>query len=164
VSIVLRPWREADVEAVVLATADPEIPRWTRVPEQNTAENVRWFFANQEEGELHLAIADEATDEVLGSIGLLRPVAEARRAEVGYWVVAKHRGRGVAAQAVALLARRAFAERDLHRLEIHAHPDNAASRRVAEKAGFRLEGILRGYEELKGRLDDIAMYARLRDD
>ena len=163
-SVVLRPWREGDVDAVVHATADPEIPRWTRVPEGNTPENVRWFFANQPDGELHLAIAEPGTDAVLGSIGLLRPVPEARRAEIGYWVAAAHRGRGVAAEATRLLAARAFAEHGLHRLEIHAHPDNAASRRVAERAGFRFEGVLRGYEELKGRLDDVAMYARLADD
>lgn len=163
-TVVLRPWREHDVDAVVRATADPEIPRWTRVPEHNTPENVRWFFADQPDGELHLAIADPATDAVLGSVGLLRPVPEARRAELGYWVAAGHRRRGVAVAAVRLLAERAFADHGVHRLEIHAHPDNVASRRVAEKAGFRLEGILRAYEDVKGRLDDVAMYARLADD
>lgn len=160
-SIVLRPWRDDDVDAVVRATADPEIPRWTRVPEPNTAQDVRAFMSSTPEGELHLAIADADTGEVLGAVGLIRLVPEARRAEIGYWVAAEHRGRGVASQAVDAVTRRAFAERGLNRVELHVHPDNAASRRVAEKAGFVLEGVLRDYEDIKGRLEDVAMYARL---
>jgi len=48
-----------------------------------------------------------------------------------------------------------------HRLELHIDPANAASCRVAEKAGFVLEGVLRGYELIKERRADVAMYARL---
>ena len=159
-NVALREWREADLDDVVRLTNDPEIPRWTRVPEPNTVEIAREWFASIPDDELHLCIADGSSGAVLGSVGLMRGDAENRRAEIGYWVGAEHRGRGVASAAVELMAQRAFAA-GWHRLELHIDPDNAASRRVAEKAGFELEGILRGYEVIKDRRADVAMYARL---
>jgi RimJ/RimL family protein N-acetyltransferase len=71
-----------------------------------------------------------------------------------------HRGRGVATAAVDLMSARAFAD-GWHRLELHIDPDNAASRRVAEKAGYAFEGVLRSYEVLKDARVDVAMYARI---
>jgi RimJ/RimL family protein N-acetyltransferase len=159
-AITLREWREDDLEEVVRLTNDPEIPRWTRVPEPNTLETAREWFARRPPDELHLCVADPETGEILGSVGLLRGDAENGRAEIGYWVAGEHRGRGVATAAVEQIARRAFAD-GWHRLELHIDPENAASRRVAEKAGFALEGVLRGYELIKDRRADVAMYARI---
>jgi RimJ/RimL family protein N-acetyltransferase len=62
--------------------------------------------------------------------------------ELGYWVAADARGRGVATRAVELLSRWARDELGLTRLEIRAHRDNVGSRRVAEKAGYRDTGEL----------------------
>ena len=160
--IVLRDWRDDDVEAAVRATHDPEIPRWTRVPEDNTPENVRAFLADSI-AEERLIIADAETDELLGATGVMRVDEESRRAEIGYWVAAEHRGRGVASRAVELLAAWALGERGLRRVELHIDPRNAASLRVAEKAGFQFEGVLRGYEEIKGVVHDVAMHARLAE-
>lgn len=159
--VLLRAWRDEDVDEIVRCTNDPEIPRWTRVPAPNTAEIVREWLAAMPDDELHLCVADPDTGAVLGSVGLMRGDRENRRAEIGYWVAAEHRGRGVAVAAVEEVARRAFAD-GWERLELHIDPRNAASRRVAEKAGFALEGILREYEVLKERRADVAMYARLR--
>jgi RimJ/RimL family protein N-acetyltransferase len=158
--VVLRDWEERDVEPAARACADPEIPRWTRVPEDNTPELIRAFLASPV-AEVRLIVADARTDELLGSIGLLREVPEDRRAELGYWIAAEHRGRGIAVRAVNLLADWAFAEHGLARLELHVDPANTASIRVAEKTGFAFEGVLRSYEEIKGVRHDVAMHARL---
>ena len=158
--IALREWRETDIPEVVRLTNDGVIPRWTRVPEPNTEETARAWFDAMPFDEIHLAIVDPETDTILGSIGLLRGDADSRRAELGYWVAAEHRGRGIAPAAVELMVERAFAD-GWHRLELHIDPANAASRRVAEKAGFALEGILREYELIKDRRADVAMYARI---
>ena len=158
--VVLRDWEDRDVEPAARACADPEITRWTRVPEDNSPEDIRAFLATPAEG-VRLVVSDAQTDELLGTIGLLREAAEDRRAELGYWVAAEHRGRGIAVRAVNLLADWAFAERGLARLELHVDPANSASIRVAEKAGFEFEGVLRSYEEIKGTRHDVAMHARL---
>ena len=158
--IALREWTEADIADVIRLTNDPEIPRWTRVPEPNTIETVSAWFASRPDDEWHLAVVDAERGEVVGSVALIRGDRDNGRAEIGYWVAAEHRGMGAASTAVAMVAERAFAA-GWHRLELHIDPDNAASRRVAEKAGFALEGVLRDYELIKDRRADVAMYARI---
>ena len=64
--------------------------------------------------------------------------------EIGYWVVAEARGRGIATRAVRLLADWAREELGLTQIDVLPHKDNAPSRRVAEKAGFRDTGELVG--------------------
>jgi Acetyltransferases, including N-acetylases of ribosomal proteins len=159
--VVLREWREEDIEPALALTKDPEILRYTRVPEDNTAEIIRGFMFEHPDAEARLVIADPETDAMLGSAAVLRADVEAGRAELGYWIGAEHRGRGFAARAVDLLADWALREQGFVRLELHIDPENVASLRVAEKTGFVLEGVLRSYEELKGRRVDVAMYARL---
>ncbi len=100
-----------------------------------------------------LAIAAAQTDELLGSISLdLFPEREA--AEIGYWVKKEARRRGIAEAALRLVVRWAFEEQGVERLEILTYPGNFASQALAEKLGFRREGLLRGFLEAepgKGR-------------
>jgi RimJ/RimL family protein N-acetyltransferase len=102
--VTLRPWRESDIPAIVEACQDPEIPRWTTVPSPYTEEDARAFVTGGVPGradDLQLAIVAAAGDELLGSVGLFSPAEGV--GEVGYWVAAPARGRGVAARAVGLL-------------------------------------------------------------
>ena len=145
--IRLRPWREADLPAALRGTHDPLVPRFTRVPENNTMENLRAYFwahsGDRENGEaLHLAIADAESDEFIGAISLLRFVWDEARCEVGYWLAPEGRGRGAATTAARLLSQWAMASLPIERVEIRTHPENAASQRVAERAGFTREGIV----------------------
>jgi RimJ/RimL family protein N-acetyltransferase len=141
----LRPWREADLPAALRGTHDPLVPRFTRIPENNTMENLRahlWSHGSEREsGEaLHLAIADAASDEFLGAISLLRFAWDEARCEVGYWLAPEGRGRGAATAGARLIADWALASLPVERVEIRTHPENAASQRVAERAGFAREG------------------------
>jgi ribosomal-protein-alanine N-acetyltransferase len=160
--IALRPFTEADVPAIVEACQDPEIPRWTRVPSPYTADDARAFVAGIGEHRA-FAIVDASTDELLGSIGFDVHREEAR-AEFGYWMKRSARGRGACSSALRLLSRWAAGEHGLARLQLVVQPENAASIRVAEKAGFRREGLLRSYIEIKGRRRDVYMYALLAED
>jgi RimJ/RimL family protein N-acetyltransferase len=85
-------------------------------------------------------------------------------AETGYWVKREARGRGVAPRALELVARWALVERGIARLQLHAEPGNVASQRVAEKAGFVREGLMRSAIELKGERRDALLYSRVRED
>ena len=159
-AIALRPFVEDDVPAITAACQDPDIPRWTHVPSPYTEEDARAYV--REAGETAFAIVDRRSGELLGSIGF-RLHHEAI-GEFGYWVKREARGRGVAARALRLLSRWALAEHGLARLQLMTEPENAASQRVAETAGFRREGVLRSYAVLKGRRRDFVMFSLLPED
>lgn len=165
-AITLRPWTLDDLSAVEQASHDPYIPTVTSVPAPYTAEEGRAWIERQRQHLVDgtgivLCIADTRTDEPLGLIALwLRNVPHGR-ADFGYWVVPRARGRGTATDAVRLLAAWAFTTLNVARLEILVEPHNTASQRVAERAGFQREGLLRSYKEFQGRRLDLIMYARL---
>jgi RimJ/RimL family protein N-acetyltransferase len=160
--VTLRPWRESDIPAVFEACQDPEIARWTAVPSPYTEQHARDFVAHGVPGrqdDVQFAMEDAASGELLGSIAIFQP--QEGIGEVGYWVAAPARGRGVAVRAVRLVVGWALEARDLRRIQIHTLPGNRASERVAEKAGFKREGVLRSYAVMKGRVTDITMFSLL---
>jgi RimJ/RimL family protein N-acetyltransferase len=165
----LRPWSEADDEPARRATQDPLIPRHTGVPENQTVLEIRRWRAEQEparvSGEsLFLVIADPRTDELLGSISLMRFEWADHRAEIGYWVAPWARRRGVATRSVRLLSRWALTDLGLGRVNLYTDPDNPASQAVAERCGFTREGVLRSYQERKGRRYDLVSFSLLPED
>jgi RimJ/RimL family protein N-acetyltransferase len=87
-------------------------------------------------------LAVDAAGEVLASVGLQFIDRERGTAEVGYWVAAGARGRGVAARAVRLVSDWAVAELGLREIQITAHEDNAASQAVARRAGYAQARVL----------------------
>ena len=116
---------------------------------------------------LHLAIGEDETGEYLGEILLFVRTAEAAAVgigEIAYVIAPAARGRGVATSAVRLLSEWAFSRLELQRLELSIRPDNLASRRVAEKAGYRYEGTLRSTKLIRGTRVDAALYSLLPRD
>ena len=165
--IRLRLRTDADIPAIVEACQDPEIPRWTRVPEDYDERTARtWAIeaANEQaEGRgISLLVVDAEDDRLLGSAGVVAIDWEESRCDIGYWAVAAERGRGVIPRAIGLLCRWIFEELPMERIGIQADPENTASRRVAEKAGFAYEGVLRSWYVNKGRRHDAASYSLLR--
>jgi RimJ/RimL family protein N-acetyltransferase len=145
--LVLRPLRRGDADAITAECQDPEIPRWTRVPSPYTREDAERFLAiaatEAAAGEgIALAVCEPAGDRLIGTIGLA--VERGRGyAEIGYWTAAPARGRGATTRAVVLVRDWAAGELGLGEIEILAHRDNAASQRVAERAGFSHTGEIR---------------------
>ncbi len=163
----LRPWREADVPGMVLAFSDPVMQRFSWRTTAYTETDARDYLAEQEEarvrGEgLNFALAEPHDQDVLlGCVSLDEVRLDQGRAAVGYWLAPEGRGRGAAAHAVRLLARWAFAELGLARLELTCGPDNKASQRVAERCGFSREGLLRSHVPFKGARRDSVLYGLL---
>lgn len=167
--IRLRAWAEADLRPAMAAKRDPDVLRFTRVPERETEDDHRAFVARQESerraGEtLSFVVADAASDAFLGTISLLRFDWASSRGEIGYWLAPSARGRGVAVRAVRLLAPWAFTELGLARIDLLAAIDNDASQRVAERSGFVREGVLRSYEEHRGERRDLVIFSLLPSD
>jgi RimJ/RimL family protein N-acetyltransferase len=169
-SLVLRPWRLEDVPRVARICSDPEISRWTRVPSPYTEEHARTWIEqtvrdwDSGQGEAAFAVTD-TSGEVVGAIGLrLLQEEYGVRGSIGYWVAAEARGRGVATDALKLASRWGFRQLGLQRLELVTDPANEASQRVAEKAGFRREGLLRSYLQLPNGRRDVVMFSLLAEE
>lgn len=111
-----------------------------------------------------LVIVDEA-DAIIGHIEHFRTVDYLDEIELSYLIYSpEHRGRGIATEAVRLLSDYLFARTKAHRIRLVIHPGNAGSRRVAEKAGYSLEGVMRGAWHHRGANHDVEVWARLRTD
>jgi RimJ/RimL family protein N-acetyltransferase len=143
--VVLRPWRIEDAPAVAAACQDAEIARWLSfVPQPYTEEDARFYVRDcidATEDRKPFAITDAETGQVIGSIDMR--INRMRTGHVGYWIAAGARGRGLTTEALRALSRWAIEELGLGRVELVTEPDNIASQRVAEKAGFTREGVLR---------------------
>jgi RimJ/RimL family protein N-acetyltransferase len=159
----LRPWRDADIDPLVAACQDPEIPRWTRVPSPYGEADARAFLMRRFD-DLHaglaasLAIVSSADlESLLGTAALVRFQWEHGRGEVGYWLAAPARGQGHATRAVRLISEWGFRVLGLERIELLAATGNPSSQAVAVRAGFAREAVLRSYIQSKqGRLDMVA--------
>src|SRR3954464_15184235 len=150
--LLLRPMGAGDVDAVYAACQDPQIQRWTTVPSPYLREHAEQFACGYAPkawaaGDAAVfAATDIGTGELLASVGLhFDRGRDAGIAEIGYWAAAGARGRGVTTEAVAAVCAWGCATCGVQRLEWYAEVGNAASRRVAEKVGFTIEGTLRSF-------------------
>jgi RimJ/RimL family protein N-acetyltransferase len=167
--IRLRLPADQDIPAIVRACRDPAIQRYTTVPEPYGEAEARGHIdraaAGVAEGlSLNVATVDAETGEWLGNAGIRRHSSDAGRWSIGYLVAPWARGRGLAERSVRLLCRFGFDELGAERIEITAEPENEASLRVAQKAGFQREGLLHAYLVVKGVRRDAVMFALLRTD
>ena len=142
--VTLRPFSEDDIPAMVVALQDPEISRWTATIPYPYHEHHAREFIGSHPGALadgrgaNFVITNAGDGRLLGAVGMEVEGhgGSGADAEVGYWVAAAERGRGVATRAVGLMV--GWLRRDLGMAEIalHTFPGNVASERVAEKSGF----------------------------
>ncbi len=110
----------------------------------------------------HLILNDE---RVVGRITLSEIVRGAfLSCRLGYWVAPTDNGRGVATAAVGLMARVAFRELGLHRIEANTLLHNEASQKVLLRNGFTRFGMSPGYLKIAGQWQDHAMHQLLSTD
>jgi ribosomal-protein-alanine N-acetyltransferase len=88
----------------------------------------------------------------------------AQAGTLGYWIGRAHARQGYMREALTAVVHHAFTELDLSRLEAGCLPENAASRGVLEKTGFKYEGVAQSYLQINGRWRNHVLYANLRAD
>jgi RimJ/RimL family protein N-acetyltransferase len=167
--VTLRPWDERDVPALVeCINGDEEMTRWMdAIPQPYLDKEARTWVEQASSYWLAgtsapFAVTDSETGAVLGGVGF-GWVGDERVGEVGYWLRSEARGRGLTARAVSLVSRWAFRELGCERLQLRADTDNVGSQRVAEKAGFTREGVLRSvhFNPRQQRRVDFVMFSLL---
>jgi len=165
--VVLRAFGPADLPMVLELSEDPYVPSIGTLPAHATATEAADWTARQQgrraEGAgFSFAVAEAATGRAVGSVGLwLRQLPEGR-ATAGYAIAPSARGRGLAAAALVAVTRFGWTIPQLHRVELHIEPWNAASVRTAERAGYLREGLLRRHTEIAGAHRDVLLYSAVR--
>jgi RimJ/RimL family protein N-acetyltransferase len=156
---------EWDVEALV---QDEDVRTFTRVPSEPPSGFAATWIDRYEEGWREGSRAGFAIEthegEFLGLGMYVRLESEGRQGEIGYVTSAAARGKGVATRTLRLLTEWGFSELGLERIELWIDVTNAASERVAERAGYVREGVLRSYWFKEDIRLDLGIWSRLRSD
>lgn len=149
--ITLLPLQEKDIESIYQACQDPLIPRFTTVPSPYTLTHARFFVQEQEparfasKSELVFAITEGyATDEKFCGVMSFHSVNLGNHvAELGYWIAAPSRGKGIGTTAAKMITDYGFLTMGFRRIEALVDVDNEASKALLRSAGYELEGIMR---------------------
>ena len=166
---LLRPYRVEDVPSMVHHANSWKVARNLRdvFPHPYAEKDARDFVALciQNEGKGQLCRAIDVGGQAVGTISLTVGGDVYRRSgELGYWLGEEFWGRGIMTAAVQRICREGFERFDLVRIYAEPFASNTASRRVLEKAGFTLEGVMRRGVYKDGQVLDYCMYALLRDE
>jgi RimJ/RimL family protein N-acetyltransferase len=147
--LLLRAHEEQDVEPVVAMFRDELSKRWLSAPQPYTVEEGRrWCTSTANmlramgDG-IHWAITDAHSGRYLGGIGAKGTDWLSRSTEIGYAMAPEARGHGYATEALRTVSEWILREHAFNRVQLFAATGNAASQRVAEKAGFVREGVAR---------------------
>ena len=164
----LRPFRSDDAPAVAVLAGRPEIAATTlNIPHPYSRRDAETWIATHpgevEGGRAWTFAITLRSGELVGAIGL-HVVPAHRRAEVGYWIGVEHWGRGFATEALKAVLDFGFTTLKLNRIEAHVFAENAPSRRILEKLGFRYEGLLRRHVVKDGVPRDGLFFSLLSDD
>ena len=163
----LEPFAEAHIPLLDELLGDPDTLRWTRIPEPPPHDFGRDWTSRYEAGrragtqEGFAALDDDG--RFLGLALVPSIDREAGEAELGYMVAPSARGRGVATAILRKLTAWAFAE-GIQRCELIISVGNTGSERVAERAGYVLEGTLRSIHLKQGKREDVTVWSRLPTD
>jgi RimJ/RimL family protein N-acetyltransferase len=165
--IRLRPVREADLDELyeahtAIAARGAFFPLGVMSESAFRHEFAEKGFWQKTEGMLVIVSTE---GEIAGHIEFFRPVSYWDAFELSYQLYDdRHAGKGYVTEAVQLLVDYLFGAKKEHRIHLVIVPGNAASRRIAEKCGFTLEGTARGAFFNDGRNQDVLIYSLLRTD
>ena len=163
----LRKWRMTDAPALATAANNPNIFHNLRdaMPNPYTLADARDYIEGclKSSESLRLLRAIEVDGSAVGSIGLFTGTDIYRKsAELGYWLAEPYWGRGIVSQAVSDICRQGFESMDIVRIFAEPFARNLGSRRVLEKNGFTLEGIMKRAAFKDGECLDWCMYALIK--
>lgn len=161
----IRPWHPSDATALVRHANNINVARQLRdrFPHPYTRADADAFLRTAgAEAPTNLTI--DVDGEAVGGIGFVRGAdVERYNAEIGYWLGEAFWGRGITAEAVALVTAHAFSVHNLLRLFALPFADNERSIRVLEKAGYVREALLRSSCVKYGQPRDQLLYARVNE-
>lgn len=162
---MLRPFQADDLELVFRGLSHPDIIKYYGVSYATLEETKAQmqFFRELEEQETGRwwAICSPDNAVFYGAAGLNGLHKVHRKAEIGFWLLPEHWGKGIIPEVVPAVCAYGFEHMHIHRIEAIVESENTNSRRVMDKLGFVYEGTMTDSEIKNGRFISLAMYAKL---
>lgn len=167
--IYLREKRESDVESFFHYYSDPEVNKFIlcEIPqdlEQARRELHYWRGIFYQNDGVYFAIADKATDQMIGSIGLTSHNVYQSRVELSYDLAQRYWQKGIMTRAIKAVVKYAFEVLKVNRIEASVATYNIPSKNLLLKCGFTLEGTLRQHRYHRGRFVDVDFFSLIRSD
>ncbi|WP_294258442.1 GNAT family protein [uncultured Sphingomonas sp.] len=162
VRLRLRPRTVDDAEALFPSLSDPELMTWWSHAPHETVEQTRASLSRGDPAWRVWAITLAGDDTAIGyvAVGEKRPAVS----EIGYLLARSHWGQGIAEEAIGAVLDQLFLAEGHRRVFADTDPDNVYSRRLLERLGFRLEGVLRAEWETHIGVRDTTLYGLLKED
>ncbi len=164
----LRQFTSEDTDAMHECFADAWAMRFWSIPVHTkrieTERAVRRFMEGKARYDRFWAVADGESNRCLGMVSYHDGHIGNRSVAIGYLINPAYQGLGLATEAVSALLHHCFRTLGLHRVQALIQPANSASRAVAERLGFRCEGVLRDSLRVGDRWYDEMLYARTSTD
>lgn len=164
---VLRKYREGDEESLRKNINNRKVARYmSNVPHPYTMKNAKEWIAKdlkwqKEKKPTEVNFVIDIDGEVVGAVGF-SGVKWEHKAEIGYWLAEKYWRQGIMTGAVKLAVKFGFKELKLKRIFATVFSPNLASKRVLEKVGFELEGVMKKDHKKNGRIYDSWLLAKVR--
>lgn len=164
--LTLRQLTGTDAPALFALRSDPQVMLYIPRPLATSVADCEALIDMMNEGMsrhelLHWGVALRSSGELIGTIGFYRLQPENHRAEIGYMLLPARQGLGLMQEAVAAVLNHGFEVLNLHSVEGVIDPQNVASARVLQRAGFVQEGLFRENEYWEGKFLDTAYYSLL---
>ncbi len=184
-AITLRPPQESDIPKIHQGCLDPLIPKFTRVPAEYTLAHAELFIREQTpkalaakngilfiienrataEGKNRATSEENGEPQFCGVISFHSIDLSDHVAELGYWIVASARGKGIGTTGVRVITDYGFTTLGFRRIEAVVDVENLASRKLLDHAGYLLEGVMRNKStRVDGSQKDMALYAQTQRD
>lgn len=165
-NFILRPFRKSDAKTLSKNINNKKIYRNTsHIPYPYTLKDANEWLEktikeNRKKKPAKINFAIDINGEVVGSVGFVK--IEGHKTELGYWLAEKYWGKGIMTKATKLLTAFGFNKIGLKRIYARVYSFNKASQRVLEKAGYKLEGILRKDIKKDSKFIDTYLFAKVK--
>lgn len=163
--LLLRQFTDSDLENVYKGLSNPEIIKYYGVSYttlEETKEQMRFFADLEKKGTgIWWAICSLDQRIFYGAGGLNSLSKEHKKAEIGFWLLKEHWGKGIMREAMPLITEYGFSKLHLHRIEGIVESENMACKRAIGKLGFEYEGTMRECEIKNGAFISLDIYAKL---
>ena len=161
---ILRQFVDSDLEDVFKGLSHPEIIKFYGISFDTleaTKAQLTWFATLEKtETGIWWAVCSKTDGTFLGAGGLNDLSKENKKAEIGFWLLPEHWGKGVMSETMPLIFSHAFDSIGLHRIEGFVESKNTNCKRAVTKLGFKLEGTMVDCEIKNGQFISLDIYAK----